>query len=64
LKIVAYFSAFQVRYFNHHVHHASHHVFTIKTPRFAPRFRLTPPKTPAKNRKTGQQTADNFFAKI
>jgi hypothetical protein len=64
LKIVAYFSAFQVRCFNHHVHHASHHVFTIKTTRFAPHFWLTPSKSTSKKQKTGQQTADNFFAKI
>jgi hypothetical protein len=61
LKIVAYFSAFQVRCFNHHVHHASHHVFTIKTPRFAPRFWLTPSKNTSKNSKNRSANRRQIF---
>jgi hypothetical protein len=64
LKIVAYFSALQEGRFNHHVHHTSHHVFTSKTPRFAPRFLLTPSKKHQQKQQNRPANRRHFLQKF
>jgi len=41
-KSVAYLSSLKMWLLNHHIHHASHHKLTTKTPRFGTRFCQNP----------------------
>jgi len=48
LKKLAYLSDRKNVVPNHHISHASHHKFTIKTPRFGHHFFVNPLKKPSK----------------
>jgi hypothetical protein len=56
---VAYFLEPEMWLLHHHIHHANHHKFTIKAPRFGARFCQNPSKNgyPPRFKKILQQSA-------
>jgi hypothetical protein len=61
---VAYFSAKKNTLLKHHLHHASHHDHTIKTPQPNTHFSQNTPQKPSKTIKIRLSTTPDFFLRI
>jgi hypothetical protein len=59
---VAYFSAKKNTLLKHHLHHASHHDHTIKTPQPNTHFSQNTPQKPNNNNKSPTPTTPDFFS--
>jgi hypothetical protein len=59
---VAHFSSPKEWMLKHHLHHASHHIFTIKTPQRKPRFPEKPlQKPPTTSRKKNSSRTPSYL---